>query len=349
VGRHQINLDPDKPANRIKVPAQSVEELVSKRKRARKCAFNVEPGRIIVLVERPGEKVLRKNLRISEFYDTHRHGRQILLVTSHELPRVVRLLGLGPDQVIPVSTRSPRGSGGSSTKGVNAAPDSLAKGKFWMEKTGAKSLHQNIAGIHVNTTDDLFLKSTRVGYYDSSPIGIGPLLYELGFKEDDVEFFTEKQAKDKGLTGRRMLNDELIKRAVAHATKTDLQARYEGYANHQKYMELTKYGMVSDEVSRVIGTTRYGKREIFEVASRIATLAVESLIPAESNLSEVDMMIIRLLGLSVDPSKITLTKAQISAKIEEAVSPLQSLVNEDDPIVYLIETYIANNKEDASE
>lgn len=357
VGRTFIDIGPDKPASPKRLPAQSVEVLVGKRKRSLSNRFHDRD--VVILVERTGEKVLRKNLRIAEAYGNKRYGTTLILASDKDLPRLVRLLGVPAKNVISLASlpdvqisRNPSGGGGSYSPGVNAAPNKLAKGKFWMEKHGVKTLDVNIAGAHIQTTDALFNTYQR-NYYDKT--GLYELLDGLDFKSDDVEFFTEKQIESRGLTESQSFMVELLTRAEKKAVEISLQDKINAAASYRVYQDTTSGYMWSNAVNTSLygasGRSQYGDefRVLEQLARAEAEKSVRDLCPAMAELTVFETLLARLLGLVAEQKNISLTASKIHSTMDVAVKPYRDVAKNDNPMQFLIDFYFNNNQEDDSE
>lgn len=344
IGRNSIKVNADNPNTNnpvLKKPSYwqtyGLQYMVSSRKLA--YLYDVrEVDPLIVIVENPNERVLRKNLRLAAYFQSlGRYSRKtIVIVQRPDLPRVVRILGLKPSQIkslsslpdVPVPTRPGFTTGSStSTAGKHVAPRALPAGVFWMEKKGAKTLATEIGDYYIKDAE-----STR----------LYQILHAVGIKSDQVVFLTEKQAAALGASESLRAENEIKARAQKLADKLKVQDKLNLIADSTIVDQTATYGS-GDVVKRAVGISGGYYYDNSGTLSRVTNLCIEearTIFGVKSvALTEEETLIVGILEMVGVPS---LTKDQITDKIKETAKPYAPLFK-GDVVQNLLDFYI-NNK-----
>lgn len=237
--KDHLSLTPDKPNKNV--PARTVLTYNSERvTKPEWVSYFSRPEGVHVIVDdiRPGEKFLRRNLRLREYAKAHSRHDRTVLVTREELPRLVRVLGLTAEQVIPMSTlpdvtitRNYNGNG-RVAGGVTgtAAPRELPAESFWVRKHGAVSLAPG-AALWNRVRGDLGAMGKTTDFWGQ----VNYLLTTLGFQQDQIVFLTEGQSNKFDPTGAQRLTTEVQKRAIKYAADHNFSTRFVGSQNTEVF------------------------------------------------------------------------------------------------------------------
>lgn len=346
VGRHEVSLKADKP-NRL--PQQTYLHMTSKRKFSYKQATQ-NPETLIVIVETPGVKVVRKNVRIANFWQAKsNHGcTQVAIVQRQNLPRFVRLFGLKPSQVIsldslPDSPPAARVPGARGTR--SALPKVIEPNQFWMIKEGGWSINYTFGddthGHFVKATTHLF-NSQFHGYYDKTPAGLRQTLSLLNFNEDDIVFFTQGQADKLKLNGVQEFLPEFYNRIDKFVADNKIQERLDAeimanYVRKAQGWELDRY------VKNALGVTHMDAL-LHGLTLPLARKALDQLVVdiGAVELTQEERFITNMLHLKANPSQTNLTTQDITDTISEAVKPYKELATVTDLTDFLLQFYFDN-------
>lgn len=232
VGHQYIDLHPD--SARPDLVGQSVSLFTSKRKRTPVHRFN-HPLRdtLRLLVEHEGDDTVRRSVRLGDLYTSlNQHGCSLATCSAEAFPRIARVLGLEPDQILRWSDVPDPGPATKTTGAKAAKLKTFPAGKYWLPKTGAKTLGYNVAGIYIRTTDHLFNSRTASTFSGHSASGIGTLLAKVGVQDGDVLFLTEAQASDIGAPKDRDLRKRLPDLVQRKMNASDVKAYQQAELNH---------------------------------------------------------------------------------------------------------------------
>lgn len=329
VGRNRVVLTPDKP-NR-KLPGQSFQYYKSARKVGVLTSVDT-PSQWRFLVERDGEKVLRKQIRIAAYYRTLGQRGRLALINARDLPRIQRLFGLEAHQIVSVASLpdvapAPRiTTGGGYTTGT-AAPKvkTLPAGTYWVPKVGVKAVNVNIGSLHVSDAE-------RLKY-----VMIWPL---LGFTADlsEVVYLTDKQAAAMGATNDTLFTREVERRVAQYAADNNFEEKFETQAAVEQFNTY-----VSNKLSpyNIIPNQMYGKLNHHLSALVIEAIVAEFTPTRGDEFTSNDLLICRLI--SAQPTKISLPTAQMDARVKELLAPFEPILKDHDPIMGLVKFYSENN------
>jgi hypothetical protein len=331
-GLGNIKLVPDKGNKSGKVPACYLTVMAS----ARKTSFisSVQnPSSLLVVVDR-GEKVLRRGLRLAALYkDKGLYGRkQIVIVQQTDLPRLVRLTGIDRSQVVALSelpdvavTRS----GGGVQAGHLAAPKKVASDVYWIRKTGAAQIEQNIGGFWIKNADSA---------------GYNTVLHfaeQIGIPRDKVVVLTDRQAEAAKLGEDRLLVNELKRRTARKVkvgsqirTKLDIETTVNEYEN--------AVSQASRTISTALGHAWGDARTI--IVERAEKALADKVGPLPSGGTDAfETFLVALHEISGTPKW---TRAELDATIIETARSLKILHGSDSEVLSnLLDFYMANNKE----
>jgi hypothetical protein len=329
IGRSSINLKPDGKQGPDKVPAAyGVEHLRTQRKLAQISSFS-DTDKVIAVVDDPAiQGVPRRKARLAQFYSQNSY-KTILVVNRRQLPRVVRLLGLKPTQVISIAAlpdvqvyRGP--SSVTSQRGKFAAPKTYPAGKYWLLKTGAKTLDTLIGNQIVYKTDDLFTGK------------LSKVLPELGFNHSDVVFLTEKQASAMNAPESREFKSALHRAAERYATKHNLSDRHAVWVMHQTLTEAAGSGKMQEQIRGMYGLSWYCDI-LIPVSDAVSEQLHENYIPDDPGLSDTDHFVAQMLDY---PNAFDLQKFEWADKVDDAIKFFDDLLKNGASIDYLIKYYI---------
>lgn len=359
IGRDHIDLRPDKPNKNL--TAQSLEVFMSKRKTKQLSTFKKPQFKLIVT--HPGERIVRGKLRMAEFYESHRYSHTVAVVPVQDLPRAVRLLGIGSDDVISASelpdVQVQRAKPNKGV-GVGYKVPKATKGKFVVVKSSTKKLKDFTVGpVTVESMDDMFNPfdhTVRSGWNYTARYGIGPLLKELGIEPDDVVFLTEKQAEKQNVQESQLLLSEITKRARKWAKKEDLQTTLDRSLDRHVYDKWSSGHQLTNFIAQTFGFSAYSYHRtdeqdiLVQIGHEMAELALEDMAPGSRQLTEIEKVVVAVLGLTPDVSKVTLTESVIDAKVKESVQDLAELAKVKSPLRFLVRQYLnnTNNTEDSN-
>lgn len=325
IGRRTVGLQPDKPNPLL--PAQQLDCYYTKTKKRPQYQFT-HTGNIKLLVDN-GEAMLRRNLRLGQFYEQNRHS-MVAVVQRHELPRLVRVLGLKPTQVMTLQeiddvAVARQGSGVQA--GKNAAPKALAAGAIWMKKTGVKSVNAKIGEAYIGTIDDLDC------YYWE------PTLKALGIKRDQIVFLTEKQAEALNAPTSQYLPDVLLAKAEAYAKSKGLEQAYKDEHTHTTLDNMSSYWSMQSVINegfkcQLPDSLRNG---VYDRYIKV----VNSFRPTSKrrDFTDVEIQVGNILNIRRSTG---LTKDDVATKVVDEMKPLAPLFKSSNPLETLVSFYLAN-------
>lgn len=328
IGRRTVKLMPDHvkrlPAQ-IKTPALQLDCYYTKTKTRPQYEFT-RTDNIHLLVDR-GESMLRRNLRLGQYYEHHRHA-MVAVVKKDDVARLVRVLGLKKDQVktlqeiadVPVNHTARLG-----TAGKHAAPKTLPAGTFWLPKTGAKSVNMRIGDAWIGSADDITTHTWSA------------TLKTLGFDASKVVFLTERQQEALKAPEAQRLDVAVVKAAEAYATKKKLKDHFTANADHTTLDTLNNYWQMEAMMSKELGG-RF-PHDMRNVVWGTYENVIKGLRPRSSvvRFTDVDQRVRDILKMSRSG---TLTADTISAKVVSEIKPLIPLLKSKDPVAALVEFYL---------
>lgn len=336
VGRAYINLVPDQPAKVEKVPAQMPEVLRTQRKTTTKSTFD-NPSRIFVIVDDPAiTGVMRRRARIQAFYSQHQFST-IILATRRELPRLVRLLGLEGKQVISVAALPDvpvvRLPSSGSNKGRHTAPKQFPAGKYWLRKSGAKTIDFNAGGVYVRFSDDLF-SGRRIG-----------ILSDLGFMADDVIYLTDNQAKTLKAPDSQNFLTAIKEAAADYAQKHDTVRRVRDYYKYQAIESA-----VNDYTLRRLICDRHGLDYYNQIVASMVPRASEELnklyLGAEPDQPDTtDMFVVNVLDVSYE---FDLQEFDWTDKVDNVIEKYAELLKPGNANIEFLLDFYFNNQEESN-
>lgn len=323
VGKGRVNLSPDKPNKEL--PGQFFTYYKSAKKTG---VLNQtdKPDSWIFLVERDGEKVLRKQLRIGQVV---KNNKNVALINARDLPRIQRLFGLTARQVVsvaslpdvPVAPRVGTGARGGATG--TAAPKTLAKGMFWLPKTGVKRIDLTIGEFYCEYADVLAQKLDWT---------------VLGFTADlsEVAYLTEAQAKALGASPKRLFTTEVVKRAEKYALKHNFQAKEDAKVTTEAFHSYIR----TLPVRSLLGYSQYGYHELANKVHEFVADALQAFVPtASQSYTRAD----GLVSLFLSTTGVNrLPKAQMDDTVALLVKPFIPLAKSSDPFGDLLKFYSEN-------
>lgn len=324
IGRSTITLPPDKP--NPKVPAQELKCYHTKTKTRPVYHFNA-PEKIRLLVD-TGEPVVRRAIRIGNFYERNRYN-MVAVVDRSQVARLVRLLGLKKEQLIALQDLPdvPTVSTAGMNVGRHAAPKTLPADTYWLPKTGAKSVNMRIGEAWIGTADDLDTHSWLI------------TLNALGIKRDKIVFLTERQAESLNAPEDRRLDTVLVEKAQEYAQKKNLQAKFQAAVDHQLLDQMSNYWTMEQVLTK--GFSHRLDPSLRNVLFARYDKIVDTFRPKMStpSFSEIDQQIRRLLDMSRSGA---LTADVISAKVVSEMKPFEKVIKSNNPLDLLVEFYINN-------
>lgn len=345
IGRSDISLTPDKYHRYHGKPQDKTLPLwngvmVMRSQRSKGLTNRIRnPEQLAVIVDDPAIKTPRRNARISKFYAQHRHSRTIAIVTRRELPRLVRLCGLKPDQVFAVDTLpdnppAPR----TNTKGRYAAPKTLPKGMMWLPKRGAMTVSLRIGGVYMKTSQDVM---------DRAHVWAA-----LGLDVSKVVFLTERQASAlKAPDSARF--DKAVKAAAEKlAKKHNIKALVAARRQYCDIYNNSTQDQIYTTLSNRLHATYYDPI-MSKVAARVSQELRRRYLPAEPaeiNIPGVTLPSVRDFIIEASGAEqFDLQKFEWDAKVEEVLKPYEKLFTESKnkgALSYLLDYYIEHTQEE---
>jgi hypothetical protein len=325
IGRRTVGLQPDKP-NRL-LPAQQLDCYYTKTKTRPQYQFT-GTGNIRLLVDN-GEPMLRRNLRLGQYYEQNRRS-MVAVVKPHELPRLVRVLGLSRSQVRTLQTIDDVDVvrvGNGVVAGKHAAPKTLAAGTYWMPKMGVKTVNARIGGAYIGTPDDLD------GYYWA------PTLKALGIDRSKIVFLTEKQAETLQAPENMRLDKVLAAAAQAYATKKGLVQAFKDEADHSTLDSYASYWKMQTVINHGFKVSMPDSLRNGVYDRYLAVINSFRPTSKRRDFNDVETHVSNILEIGRSGG---LTPDAIESKVVSEMKPLAPLFKSTNPMGDLVSFYLAN-------